>query len=144
MAKKGEAQDKKKSMLSVPLFQSLWEEPGRRALLLLSVFLFLCIVVSLLLNLYHRPVQVAGSFSNLGETRNHFERVFLPVGFLMTILSFIFFSLSGTYGEYTEARVGNKRLHPRTFFRKLSFYFVLLGAAFLLSTGVTESMVGSA
>ena len=128
--------------LKVPLLGSLWEDDGRRVLLILLAVMSIGIILVLLLNLIYLPSRGKELFSGLEQMRTSSNRIIIPTGFLMAVMSLLFFSLSGTYGRYTEVTLGKKKTHARSLFRKLSFYFALIGAAFLLSGGIADSMAG--
>ncbi len=125
--------------VKVPLLQSLWEDEGRRALAILVVFTAVCIMAALVMNLLYKP-QARGAFAGLNDLGGNYERTLIPTGFLLALLSLLFFSIGGTYGHYTEVTFGGKSLLARQFFKKLSFYSIMLGAVLLLSGGVANSI----
>ncbi|MFH1448329.1 MAG: hypothetical protein ABIG39_05690 [Candidatus Micrarchaeota archaeon] len=139
--KKKRSQQGHSTIASVSFLESVWEDEGRRVVFLLFAISCLGILLVLILNLYHRPVHDPSLFSNLQSMQENVNKIFLPIGFLMAMQSLLIFSLAGTYGKYTEVRFLNKSIHARTFFRKLSFYIILIGTAFLLSSGVADSII---
>ncbi len=138
MAKKNNSK-KEQTVLRVKLLSSILEDEGRRVLFFLSLMLSLGIIIVLFLNLQYRPLHT-GSFYEIDQAKESSKRLFVPIGFLMSILSLSIFSISNTYGKYTEATVGSRTIHPHSFFKNLSFYMILIGAAFLLSTAITDTI----
>ncbi len=143
-AKKSPPPEKKPgegSLVRVPLISSLWDDEGRRVLLILLVFSFLCILAAILANLFYRPSYKMGEFGGFSNMQENYQRIIIPVGFILALTSLLLFSISGSYGHYTEVTFGKKSVGARAFFRKLSFYSAMLSALFLLSGGIVDSII---
>ena len=144
-AKKPEPRSEKKSeegsLVTVPLFSSLWVDEGRRALFVLLIFSLLCILVAILANLFYRPIYKLGEFGGFSNMQSNYERVVIPVGFMLALVSLLLFSLGESYGHFTEVTLWRKTLGAKDFFRKLSFYSAILSALFLLSGGIVNSII---
>ena len=130
--------DSGKPSVKVSLFKSLWEDEGRRVLFMLLVVVLICILVAIFVNLVYPLKNSSKAFSALESMNDNYDRLLVPVGYLLALMSLLFFSLSVSYGEYTDVVVGGRTLHAKSFFKKLSFYSVILGAVLLLSWGVTN------
>lgn len=143
MAKATRENKEKKALLRLSMFGSLWEDPGRRALTIVLIILFLGIVLTLLVNLAYllTPNSYRGSIlSGLGKAQENSNRIFIPTGFLLILIGAVFFVMGEAYGEYTDISLGKKSVLAKPFFRRLGFYFALIGAAFLLSGGIVDTV----
>jgi len=136
--KTSEKKDSEKPSVKVSLFKSLWEDEGRRVLSMLSAVVLICILVAIFVNLVYPLKNSSKPFSGLEAMNENYDRLLVPIGYLLALMSLLFFSLSVSYGAYTDVVVGGRTLHAKSFFKKLSFYSVILGAVFLLSWGVTN------
>ncbi|MFH1470222.1 MAG: hypothetical protein ABIF01_00580 [Candidatus Micrarchaeota archaeon] len=132
--------EEKQPSVALPLFTSLWVDEGRRALSMLLAFTLICIIAAIVVNLSYKPFHKLGEFSGFSSMQDNYERLFIPIGFLLALVSLLLFSLSGSYGHYTEITLGKKTIPARKFFRSISFYSAILGAALLLSGGIVNAI----
>ncbi|MFH0818319.1 MAG: hypothetical protein V1909_06840 [Candidatus Micrarchaeota archaeon] len=135
-----EKEPNKAPVVKVPLLRSIWEDEGRRVLFILLLFSFICMIAAVFVNLFYKPTYKLGQFGGFDAMKSNYERTIIPVGFLLALVSLLFFSLSGTYGHYTEVTFRKKSILAKSFFRKMSFYTAMLGAIFLLSGGIVNSI----